>query len=264
MVSLPNEGLPDLCASLETKYNIAAAWLETDLTREESVWEVRNWALENYRVDLLINNAGMGGTKQFDKASFDYLDKMLKLNVRATGLLTHLFLPELKTHREAFILNVASIIGYTPSAYKTFYPASKAFIFSFSRGLHEELKGTGVSVSVLMAGVMATNPSVVERMKAQGWRARFILVDTDFVAREALRRTFKRKPVIILGIGNKISHFLAKALPLSLRLQLMTNIISKEVKGEEERMRLEKNGKVNPGLDVEATAKSFRAPLGSK
>ena len=262
LVALPNEGLPELSASLENQFGIKTAWLETDLTQEDSLVKVRDWALGQYRVDLLINNAGMGGTRPFAKASFDYLDKMIKLNVRATGLLTYLFLPELKSHKEAHILNVGSIIGYTPAPYKTFYPASKGFIFNFSRGLHEELKGSGVSVSVLMAGVMPTNPSVVERMKTQGWRARFISVETDYVAKTALGKMYKKRPVIVLGFGNKFSRFLATVLPLSLQMSMMHRIITKELELETGQVS---NGKeVIPAPDAAASAMSFEAPLRSE
>ena len=234
LVALPGEGLPEVCQSITSRFGVKTAWMEIDLTEENAVHEVSAWAQENYRVDLLINNAGIGGTKAFDQASFTYLDKILKLNVRATGLLTYLMLPELKTHQEAHILSVSSIIAFSAAAYKTFYPASKAFIHNFSRGLHEELKNTGVSVSVLMAGVMATNPSVVERMKHQGWMAQFILLQPEEAARKALHQMYLKKPVIVLGIGNKVSQLLAKYLPDKYRMSLLSRIVLRELNKDQE------------------------------
>ena len=54
------------------------------------------------------------------------------------------------------ILNVASIAGYQPTPNDATYAATKAFVLSFTQAIHEEMKGTGVSVSVLAPGFTKT------------------------------------------------------------------------------------------------------------
>ena len=94
------------------------------------------------RIDILINNAGLGGTKKFTEASSDYINTILQVNVAATSLITHQLLPNLLKQPKAYILNVSSMAAFSPIGFKTVYPATKTFIHSFSRGLHEELKDT--------------------------------------------------------------------------------------------------------------------------
>ena len=81
---------------------------------------------------MLINNAGIGGSKKFSDASGSYIEKIIQLNVLATSLLTHQLLPNLQKSSKAYVLNVSSLAAFSPIGYKTVYPASKAFIHSFS------------------------------------------------------------------------------------------------------------------------------------
>ena len=107
----------------------------------------------------------MGGTNYFDEAKTDYLDTIIQLNMKALVHLTHKLLPALKKSNNSHILNISSLAAFGPMPYKTIYPASKAFVSSFSRGLNAELKKTSVSVSVAYPGGMATNPEVTKRME---------------------------------------------------------------------------------------------------
>lgn len=87
----------------------------------------------------------------------------------ATSLLTHQLLPNLQKSSKAYVLNVSSLAAFSPIGYKTVYPASKAFIHSFSRGLYQELKDTNVFVSVVNPGPMKTNAEVSRRIEEQGF-----------------------------------------------------------------------------------------------
>lgn len=77
------------------------------------------------------------------------------------------------------MLNVSSLAAFSPIGYKTVYPASKAFIHSFSRGLYQELKDTNVFVSVVNPGPMKTNAEVSRRIEEQGFWARITCLDRN-------------------------------------------------------------------------------------
>src|SRR5699024_6005297 len=140
LLSLPNEGLVSLCKELEQQFKIKAIFYETDLSEKENLYTVAEWINENYNINILINNVGIGGTRKFDEVPTSYIETMIELNVMATAILTHRLLPNLKTRSKANVLNISSLAGYSPIGYKTVYPASKAFVYSFSRGLYQELK----------------------------------------------------------------------------------------------------------------------------
>ena len=81
---------------------------------------------------------------------------MIDLNVRTLVELTHLCLPGMLIRKNGRILNVGSTAGFQPGPYMATYYASKAFVNSFTEALHEELKGTGVTCTLLAPGATAT------------------------------------------------------------------------------------------------------------
>lgn len=233
LVALPGEGLEELADQIKRQYSVETAFFEVDLTEEDAVHRLSAWALERFRIDMLINNAGFGGSMKLDKTPLEYLDNMIKLNVRATSLLSYLLLPELKSHSQAHILNVSSTIAFNPVAYKTFYPGSKAYVYFLSRGMNYELKDTGIHVSVLLAGPMKTNAFVTDSINKQGWRAKFITLEPEAMAQTAIGELLKNRDVIIPGWANKLSVFLSKLVPDSIRLPAVSKSILDEIEKKE-------------------------------
>lgn len=229
LVASANEGLEQLSRSIQYKYGVKADYFETDLTDLNQIDKLVSWVKKNYAVDVLINNAGLGSSCEFEKSSLDFLDKIVKLNMRAITILTHQFLPILKKNEQAFILNVSSMASFSPVGYKSIYPASKQFVQSFSIGLNEELKHTCVSVSVVHPGSMNTNKFVKDRIAKHGLLIRAGVVSTDIVAATALKGMFHHKKVIIVGWANYLMRFLMFLIPGFIRLPLMTNAVRKEV-----------------------------------
>ena len=193
---------------------------------KENILNVCNCINEKYDIDILINNAGIGGSKMFEKASTQYLESIIYLNILATTLITHQLLPNLKKRNKAYILNISSLAGLSPIGYKTIYPASKAFIHSFSRGLYQELRNTNVFVSVVNPGAMATNDETKNRIKNQGFWGKLTLLEPDSVANKCIKQIYKRDTVIVV---NPISWLFLRIMPIWVRLPLLTNTIKKEV-----------------------------------
>ncbi len=229
LVALPDDGLPELCDKLRMENGIECDYLETDLTKRDSVNNLAEWALSGYRINMLINNAGMGGSMEFEHAGADYLDKMISLNIRALTLITYRLLPELRTHREAYILNVASMASFSPIGYKTIYPASKVFVLYFTRGLYQELKGTGVFAAVVHPGPMKTNLAVTRRIMKQGVFGKIGLLTPEYVAKKSIDKMFRHKSLIILGWLNHLSWLVMKTVPIWIRLPMITKRVKKEL-----------------------------------
>ena len=229
LVSLSGEGLADFSAELSTAYKIKTDYLEIDLSKKKSVYKVTDWA-NRYEVDVLINNAGIGGTSRFDLIEPEIIDRMIQVNVYATAMLTRLLLPNLKRQTKSFILNVSSMAAFGPIAFKTVYPATKAFVLFFSRGLYEEFRYTNVFVSVLHPGPMRTNPEVVRRIDKLGIWGEIGLLSTQKIASIAVTGLFRRDSLIIPGFFNKLNWFLIQIVPIWIRLPVVSGIVRKEVK----------------------------------
>lgn len=226
LVSLPDEGLPSLCSGLAEQFGIEAVAYETDLSDHQNTLAFANWVNERFDVCMLINNAGIGGTKRFGEVSATYIEKIITLNVLATSILTHQLLANLQQREQAYILNVSSLAAFSPIGYKTVYPASKAFVHSFSRGLYQELRGTNVFVSVVNPGPMKTNEDSARRIDEQGFFARMTSLDPDSVARYCIRQLRRKDTVIMV---NHFSWLLLALLPIWLKLPMLTSKIKREL-----------------------------------
>lgn len=227
LVSLPNEDLDKVSRELAIEHNIDSKFFETDLRHERSVYDIADWALQ-YRVDVLINNAGIGGSIPFQQCTTIMLEEMIHINIRAVTILTRLMLDELRAHRRAYILNVGSLASFSPMAFKTIYPASKAFIYSFSHGLNRELKGSGVSVTAIHPGPMKTNAEVTGRIERQSSLGKLGLLSPKRVAKQAISGLFKSQTQIVPGIYNRIFWLLMKITPLNFRLNLVSDVFKQE------------------------------------
>jgi short-subunit dehydrogenase len=107
-------------------------------------------------VDQLINNAGVGSTGAFVTADTERELAMLTLNVTTLVHLTRLLLPGMVERTQGRVLNVSSTAGFLPGPFMADYYATKAFVTSFSQALAHEVRGTGVTVTVLCPGPTAT------------------------------------------------------------------------------------------------------------
>ena len=105
-------------------------------------------------ITLLVNNAGCGMLGNIGETVWTGQTNMVDLNVRALTGVTALTVPYM--HRGGHIINVSSISSFCPNPRMTVYSASKAYVSAFSRGLGEELRDKGVSVTAVCSGPMAT------------------------------------------------------------------------------------------------------------
>lgn len=229
LVALPGSNTTSLAEDLSIEYRVTVKVFEFDLTDLPEMKAMVEQITSGYAIDFLINNAGVGGTSSITDTSLEKIDQIILLNVRGTALLTRMLIPHLLKHPSSYIMNIASMAAFMPIAYKTVYPASKAFISSFSLGLKEELAGTGLSVSVVYPGPIMTNTNTSRRIISQGMKGKMGLVSTPGIAAIALKRTLAREPVIIPGIMNRINHFFMRLLPMEWKLRIVSREVKKEM-----------------------------------
>lgn len=111
-------------------------------------------AAEKPEVGVLINNAGCGYLSDVGKGPLDQQLTMTELNVTALTAITHLVLPYMGCGSR--IILVSSIASFCANARLTVYSSTKAYVSSFARGLSLELKGSGIGVTAVCPGPMAT------------------------------------------------------------------------------------------------------------
>lgn len=141
----------------------------------------------------------IGGSSFFDKTDVTAIDIMILVNIRALTLMSRLFIPELGKQKKSFILNVSSIAAFKPMPFKTVYPASKAYVYSFSVGLGEELKNTPIHLSVLHPGPMDTSEENSGRIDKHGFLGKLVHFTVDEVAEIAINQVLAGEKVLYQG-----------------------------------------------------------------
>jgi uncharacterized protein len=131
--------------------------LVADLSQEsERIRVYEEVMLYTGGLDVLVNNAGFGWYGYLEDMPWTIAKDMLSVNVEAVVHLTRLFLPGMKARGSGHIINMGSIVSSLPSQGTAAYAGTKAFLGAFSTALHRELYGSGVQVSVVLPGPVAT------------------------------------------------------------------------------------------------------------
>jgi hypothetical protein len=210
LIGLENEKLQESCNQLKERYGINSVFFETDLTVKDNIVSLAKEINSSYSVFMLINNAGIGGTKRFTDAKVDYIDTIIQLNVKATAMMTHQLLPNIIRQEKGFVLNISSIAAFSPIGYKTVYPASKAFIDHFTRGLSRELSNTNVTISLVSPGPMLTSADKIERLSKQGFLGKLVALTPKKVAQVSIHQLLKGEKAIVLNVFNRLNLLLMR------------------------------------------------------
>jgi short-subunit dehydrogenase len=222
LVALPTPELYYLGVFIEKNYQVDVITIEADLSDIEECVKVYEAVIEKrIQLNILINNAGIGGTHFFEERNARDYFRQIQLNVAAPTILARLFLPMLKSNGPAHILNVSSLASFFCLPKKQVYSATKSYLLAFSRSLRKELKHSNIHVSVLCPGGMNTTPSLTLANRTGTWLSQWSIMDPEVVAEFAMDRLFRNKEVIIPGQLNRFFLALDKMLPHIIKEKLI-------------------------------------------
>jgi NAD(P)-dependent dehydrogenase (short-subunit alcohol dehydrogenase family) len=136
--------------------SVPANMAEEDQIKELVKAHEEKWG----RLDVLVNNAGVGIGSSIEDAETKKVDMQLDVNLRAVYLTTRDSIPMLKRageeHGKALVVNVASIAGKHGQPWLAAYSATKAGVVGLSQAMHGELSGSGVQVTAFCPAFVAT------------------------------------------------------------------------------------------------------------
>lgn len=214
LVALPGSGLCSLACFIERNYDVTVLFFEHDLSKKEECLQFfEEINKRQLHINVLINNAGMGGTHFFEERDIDYYYKQIELNVVAPTLLTHLFLQTIVKNSPSHILNVGSLASFFYLPKKAVYGGTKSYMVSFSKSLRRELKSKKVFVSTVCPGGMNTTPMLILQNKNQKGMGSWSIMDPEDVAKIAITGMLAKKEVIIPGFWNRLFMLFDKLLP---------------------------------------------------
>lgn len=203
--------LETLASELRQRHNLEVVCIASDLAQAGAAEKlVADMAAENVELTGLINNAGFGDRGDFSDLPLQRQLDMIQVNVTALVDLTWRLVPQLKTVRDAFVINVASTAAFQAGPNMSIYYASKAFVLSFSEGLHEELKKEGVVVSALCPGATASEFAQEANM-TNTLLFKAGTMTTEAVVSKALAA--RHRAIVIPGLKNLLMVWLGKLSP---------------------------------------------------
>lgn len=221
LVARSGEKLEELAAEIAAGGHTRPLVFAVDLEKEGAVNEIAA-ALDaaGATPEILVNNAGFGlAGEALDLDQAEQLG-IIDLNVRAATEITLRFLPAI-CHARGRILNVASLASYLPGGPRmAVYYASKAYLLSFSRALHQELRAQGVTVTAVCPGYTETGFQARAGIGADMALARFGGTTAAEVAEEAYAGLMAGRREIIPGIQNKLTVLMVPFFPVSAVLKL--------------------------------------------
>jgi len=188
-----------------------------DLSTEEGVQQLYDAISRLGRpVDVLCLNAGVGLGGPFVETDLKRELKMIDLNCRGVVQLTKLVLQDMVALGRGKLLFTSSIAATMPDPFEAVYGATKVFLRWFGEALRNELKDTGVGVTVLMPGVTDTNFFDRAEMLSTKAGASDKKDDPADVARAAFKALQKDKDKITPLAKNKMMGAIVDALPDSI------------------------------------------------
>lgn len=204
LVARHEEPLQAVQRELESQYGIEVAYRALDLAQADQATALYDWCqAQPFHIQFLVNNAGYGDYAPVVQADPAVYENMLSLNIIALTTLTTRFVQDMVKRGQGRILNIGSLAAFQPVPQLAAYAASKSYVMHFTEALHAELRGTGVSATVLNPNV--TKTGFVDRARmgkaanAQGRQA-----DASVVAAIGYRGMLRGSLNVVPGWRNQL------------------------------------------------------------
>jgi len=166
------------------------------------------------RLDLLVNNAGIGGIGRFAEATPDRLRQIMEVNFFAPVELTRILLPSLQRGSASVICNISSVLGHRAVPNKSEYCASKFAMHGWSDSLRAELAADGIQVTLVSPSTTKSEffDSLIETDPNQQSRS-LGHWSPQRVANKAFNAICKRRSEVILSLGGKTLVYFDRLAP---------------------------------------------------
>lgn len=189
---------------LEQQYGVEVAYQALDLAQAGQATALYEWCqAQPFAIDYLVNNAGYGDYGPVAQADPAVYENMVALNVMALTTLCTRFVADMVPRRQGRILNVGSLAAFQPVPQMAAYAASKSYVMHFTEALHAELRGTGVTATVLNPNV--TKTGFVARAKmARAANAQGPQAEASVVAAVGYRGMQQGKLNVVPGWRNQL------------------------------------------------------------
>ena len=186
-------------------------------------------ARQGLHVTCLVNNAGQGLYGRFRDVPVEEQVRMMHLNMDVPVRLTHALLPTLRKASRAYVLNIASMVAYSPLGTMSAYCGSKAFVWRWSRSLRLEERDGPVRVTCVNPGSIITGFTARANMTSMDALARKFGTGPVPVARTAVKAMLRGKAEVVPGTMNAVMATLQQLLPTALIERVASGVYFKHL-----------------------------------
>jgi short-subunit dehydrogenase len=191
----------------------------TDAAQRQSMLD--DIAANGQHVAILINNAGIGTEGGFETFTTEEHLRQIDVNVSALTAMTSLVLPQMLEAGSGAILNVSSTASFQPIPRQSVYAATKAYVTSFSAAMSQELRGTGVSVTVLCPGPTRTEFFGEKQADIESGTPDWAWQSAEDCARDGIDGMFKGKRVVVPKLVNRVGAWSSKVSPTRVTVEVL-------------------------------------------
>jgi len=196
--------LGEFAQQLKEKYTVDVQVFAADLIPVDAPQKLfEAITLKEIEIDILVNNAGMMQVEKLSESDPQKLNNLIQLNIQSLVNMTQQFLNPMISRGQGKIVNVGSIASFMPTPNFAAYGASKAFVLSFSEGIAEELRGTGVTITCVCPGMTETK-MLSHAEGIEKFIPKFLKADPMELAAQAYKASMKGEVVFLDKVANKL------------------------------------------------------------
>lgn len=218
VVARDRKRLEALAKDLTERHGVEVEVLRADLSKKaQTAAVVERLQDADSPVDLLVNNAGFGTYGKFVEMDPDEEEREVQVNCQALVRLCHAVAPGMVARGSGTIVNVSSLASRAAAPNNAVYAATKAFVSHFSDALHEELRGSGVTVTVVEPGFTRTGFQARAGLTENAGMPDFVWQTAEAVADATLAGARKGQALIVPGTHNRVAAGLSGLVPRSVK-----------------------------------------------
>ncbi|MDO4929032.1 MAG: mycolate reductase [Corynebacterium sp.] len=227
LVARRKEVLEAFAATLEKQHRVQVDVYPCDLGDSIQRAELLQY-LKTQEIHILVNSAGIASFGPFSKQDWGYESQQFAVNATAVFELTHAVLQPMLERGSGAICNVGSAAGNVPIPNNATYVFTKAGVNAFTEALHYELRGSGVSCTLLAPGpvradeIDPTEASIVDKMVPN-----FLWTTYESCAQETLEAMAAGKRRVVPGPLGKVMNGVSTVLPTKVLAPVMGKFYAK-------------------------------------
>ena len=213
------ERLTSIAKEISEKFKVKVDYISCDLSDIDAPTEIFNFCNnKNYKVEILINNAGYGIKTPFHLTPMQDEEDFIRVLGTSVIALTKIFLPSMIESQNGKIMIVSSVASFSPpSSIQALYGPIKTFMNRFSDSININYNHQGISSTALCPGFTVTEFHTASGVQDEMDRVpSFLKFSAERVAKEGVEAMFAGKPIYVPTMTYKILVFMLKNFPASL------------------------------------------------